>query len=148
VVALFGDRRTLLEVPCTTGFIGAARRVGPALHRAACASWLSPLRAVGILSRSGVLNKVMLSPEGNTCDEMKALTRTLLEDGVQIFSLTLHSPSLKPGCTRYVRTAAFLSTIDRYCAYFFGTLGGVPSTPADVFDELVGTLSSHQRHAQ
>jgi hypothetical protein len=136
----FGERRRLLELPCTMGFVGAARRLGPALHRAASTRWLEPLRAVGVLAKSGTLNKVMLSPEGNTCDEMLALTAALHRDGVRTFSLTLHSPSLKPGCTPYARSAserdALVASIDRYCDYFFSRLGGVPGTPAGLFDEL------------
>jgi hypothetical protein len=128
-------------VPCTMGFTGAARRMGATLHRAASTRWLEPLRAVGVLARSGALNKVMLSPEGNTCEEMEALTEALRGDGVRTFSLTLHSSSLKPGCTIYARTIAerdaLLTTIDRYCDYFFGKLGGVPGTPAGLFDQLL-----------
>jgi hypothetical protein len=138
---LFGQKRRLMELPCTTGFVGAARGIGPTLHRAASAPALKPLRAVGILAKSGLLNKVMLSPEGNSLQEMKALTDCLYQDGVRTFAMTFHSPSLKPGCTMYVRTTAerdaFLSTIDRYCEYFTTKLGGVGTTPADLFDELV-----------
>jgi hypothetical protein len=139
----FGERRPLLEVPCTHGFIGFARRAGPALHRAASAPWLTRLRAVGALAKTGALNKVMLSPEGSTFAEMRALTDALAKDGVRTFALTFHSPSLKPGCTPYVGTTAerdaFLATIDRYCEDFFGRIGGVPSTPADLYDELRAT---------
>ena len=139
--ATFGGRRRLLELPCTVGFIGTARKVGESLHRAASASWLQPMRAVGILARTGTLNKVMLSPEGNTLDEMKALTRSLHGDGLRSFALTLHSPSLKPGCTRYVRNQAeldaFLGTIDGFCDFFFAELGGEPTTADDLFDNLV-----------
>ena len=126
----------LLELPCTTGFTGAARGLGSTLHRAASSKWLEPLRAVGILARGGVVNKVMLSPEGSSLDEMCSLTDCLFDDGVRTFALTLHSPSLKPGCTPYVRTpeqlGRFLQTIDSYCEYFFGVRGGVASTPADL----------------
>ncbi len=136
----FGQSRRLLEVPCTIGFVGSARKIGAPLHRAASADWLRPIRAVGLLSRSGMLNKIMLSPEGSTLEEMKALTRTLYADGLRAFSFTFHSPSLKPGCTRYVRTEnerdAFLNTIDDYCQFFLRELGGVPGTPADYFDSL------------
>ncbi len=70
---------------------------------------------------------------------MCALTDTLVADGIRTFALTFHSPSLKPGCTRYVRSLSerdtFLSTIDRYCDYFFGRIGGVATTPADLFDQ-------------
>jgi hypothetical protein len=147
--ATFGEGRRLLELPCTVGFTGAARKMGESLHRAASASWLQPVRAVGILARTGTLNKVMLSPEGNTLDEMKALTRSLHQDGLRSFALTFHSPSLKPGCTRYVRSTAeldaFLSTIDRFCSFFFGELGGEPTTADDLFDTLVanGRGSGH-----
>lgn len=146
VPATFGQTRRLLEVPCTTGFIGTARRVGPALHRAVSAPWLEPFHAIGALARSGALNKVMLSPEGNTFEEMSALTEALLADGVRTFSLTLHSPSLKPGCTPYARTTgerdALLSTVDRYCDDFLGRLGGVPSSPAGLFDQLQADSST------
>lgn len=144
--AVFGRQRRLLELPCTTGFVGAARRMGPGLHKAASNRWLEPLRAVGVLARSGALNKVMLSPEGNTFEEMRTLTSVLHGDGVRTFSLTLHSPSLKPGCTPYARTIgerdALVGAIDRYCDYFFGKLGGVPGTPAGLYDQLLEDTQS------
>jgi hypothetical protein len=140
VPGFFGERRRLLEVPCTTAFVGSARWAGDVLHKAASARWLQPLKAVGVLARSGTLNKIMLSPEGSTLDEMKLVTDALVADGVRTFSLTFHSPSLKPGCTRYVRTAAerdaFLKTIDRYCEYFLTTVRGVAGTPVDFFDQV------------
>ena len=140
VPGVFGRKRRLLEVPCTTGFTGAARRLGEGLHRLASARVLRPVRAVGVLSRSGLLNKVMLSPEGSTYQEMEAITDSLYRDGLRTFSLTFHSPSLKPGCTPYVHTVqereAFLGTINRYCEFFLNRLGGVASTPAALFDSL------------
>jgi len=137
----FGRGRAMLELPCTTGFIGAGRKSGEPLHRLASTSVLRRLRAVGILARTGVLNKVMLSPEGNTLEEMKALTRALHGDGLRTFAMTFHSPSLKPGCTRYVRTGEereqFLKTIDQYCEFFFGEMGGQPTTPEELYAELI-----------
>jgi hypothetical protein len=140
--AQFGRSRALLELPCTTGFTGTARSMGEPLHRAASARWLTPTRAVGILARTGLLNKIMLSPEGNTLAEMQSLTRALLGDGLRTFAMTFHSPSLKPGCTRYVRTTserdAFLDTINRYCDFFFSDLGGAPTTAEDLHKGLIG----------
>ena len=139
--AIFGNARRMLELPCTTGFTGAARRMGESLHGVASSAALEPLRAVGILSRSGLLNRVMLSPEGNTLDEMKALTRALHADGLRTFALTFHSPSLKPGCTRYVKNAAerdaFLDTINRYCDFFFTEMNGRATTAEELFDATV-----------
>ena len=138
--AVFGHARRMLELPCTTGFIGAARRLGETLHGVASSAALEPLRAVGILSRSGLLNRVMLSPEGNTLDEMKALSRALHADGLRTFALTFHSPSLKPGCTRYVRTGAdrdaFLDTINRYCDFFFTEMNGRATTADELFESM------------
>ena len=129
---LFGTERRLLEVPCTMGFAGFARRAGLPLHRAAERGVLRRLKATGILSRSGALNKIMLSPETSTLDEMKAVTHALIGDGVRTFTMTLHSPSVAVGHTPYVRTAAelraFLGRIDAYCEFFSGVLGGVPGT--------------------
>ena len=136
--AVFGNARRMLELPCTTGFIGSARSMGEGLHSVASSAALEPLRAVGILARSGLLNRVMLSPEGNRLDEMKALTRALHRDGLRTFALTFHSPSLKPGCTRYVKTGAdrdaFLDTIDRYCDFFFSEMNGRATTAEELFE--------------
>ena len=138
--AVFGSARRMLELPCTTGFVGAARAAGEWLHGVASSAVLQPLKAVGILSRTGMLNKVMLSPEGNTLGEMKALTRALHADGLRTFALTFHSPSLKPGCTPYVRTTAdrdaFVATIDAYCNFFFKELNGQPTTAEELFESL------------
>ena len=134
--------RQLLEVPCTHGFVGWARRQGVWLRQAA--ETFEAVKAPGMLSRSGALNRVMLSPEGNTLSEMIALTRALLADGLTMFALTFHSPSVVPGHTPYVRSeadlAAFLSTIERYFEFFFGELGGQPSTPERFRQELLGRL--------
>jgi hypothetical protein len=105
---------------------------------------------VGVMSRLGVVNRIMLSPEGSTLDEMKALTRSLLRRGVRTFSLTMHSPSVEPGCTPYVRDQAqlgqFLDRIAAYCDFFLGELGGVPSTPQDLY-ELLERGSRQERFA-
>ena len=136
--------RQLLEVPCTHGFVGWARQHGQRL-RAAAAS-VPALRMPGILSRIGAVNRVMLSPEGNTWQEMAALTRALLADGVTVFTLTVHSPSAVPGHTPYVRSQADLSTlltaIERYFEFFFGELGGTSSTPERFRQDLLGKVTA------
>lgn len=134
---LFGRQRAMLELPCTAGFVGVARRFGDPLRRIMSSRLLNSLRANGIMSRTGVLNRVLLSPEGYSFEEMRALTETLYADGLRTFVMTLHSPSLKPGCTIYVRSSAerdaFLSTIDRYCDFLFCELGGRPATGDELY---------------
>ena len=137
---LFGQRRRLLEIPCSTGYAGVAGAFSPMLHRMMDHRVLKPTRAIGVMSRLHIVNKIMLSPEDSTLAEMKMLTRALLRKGVRTFSLTMHSPSVEPGCTPYVRTAAdlsaFLDRITAYCDFFFGDVGGTSSTPEDFFESL------------
>lgn len=138
----FGRSRRLLEIPCTTDYTGVAGPLAPRLHRAMSRPSLERLRGIGVLARLHIVNKIMLSPEGSTLDEMKALTLSLRRRGVRTFSLTLHSPSVEPGHTPYVRTAAdadrLLDTVGAYCDFFVGELGGVPSTPERFLASLGG----------
>jgi hypothetical protein len=137
-----GDVRPIAaDARAAAGFVGGARRIGEPLHRAASAA---PLRAPGGRDRCWRAQQVV-SPRAAR-SRNAALTKALAVDGLRTFALTLHSPSLKPGCTCYVRDTAerdaFLATIDRYCDFFFSDLGGVPTTAEELFDDLVGTRNA------
>ena len=136
----FGSRRRLLEIPCSTDYTGIAGPLAPQLHRMISHPALERTRIVGVMSRLHVVNKIMLSPEGSTLEEMKALSTSLIRRGVRTFSLTMHSPSVEPGCTPYVRTTAdlgqFLDRVAAYCDFFIGELGGVANTPEGFLDSL------------
>jgi hypothetical protein len=144
----FGQRRRLLELPCSTDYVGFSRNRADRLHRVISHPAFRRVHLVGVMARLGVVNKIMLSPEGSTLSEMKALTRSLLEKGVRTFSLTMHSPSVEPGSTPYVRTTSELRTfIDRitaYCEFFLGDLGGVASTPEVFRDSLDPESETHK----
>jgi hypothetical protein len=81
---------------------------------------------------AGAVNKIMLSPEGNTFAEMRALTRALVARGCRTFTLSFHSPSVEPGHTPYVRSETelrtFLADLERFCEFFFAEIGGQTST--------------------
>lgn len=132
----------LLEIPCTVDYVGHAGALRPWLHRVASRDSLAAFRGVGILARLGLTNRVMLSPEGNTLDEMRALTDSLLARGVRAFTLSFHSPSLDVGHTPYVRSQAaldrFLNSIERFCEFFIGERNGVASTPGDFRAVVMG----------
>jgi len=137
----------LLEIPCTTGFAGfAGSALGPRLHAAALAA-PAQLRAVGILARLGVTNRIMLSPEGSTLDEMKAVTRALIAGGLRTLTFSFHSPSVEPGHTPYVRSQAdlgqFLQSIEQYFEFFFGELGGRTATPLAFRAALPAAMERH-----
>jgi len=133
--------RTMLEIPITSAIIGPLREP-PGLSR-----WLFDPRKrqrvlPAVLSRTGLLNRIKLTPEGVTVREAKKLVKELLGRGTRIFTLSYHSPSLVPGRTPYVRTSAdlerFLGWLDSIYECFFGELGGMAATPLDVYKLLSG----------
>src|SRR5205823_13792153 len=88
----------------------------------------------GYFARLGLLERITLTPEGVSLEEMKRLTRRLMARGNRVFSLNYHSSSLLPGYTPYVRTAddrdRFLGKIESYLEVFFAEFGGVAMTPS------------------
>lgn len=126
--------RGLFYLPVTQSLLGPLRRiargsVGRWIFSPAAAGWHLP----GVLARTHLLERIMLSPEGASADEMRRLTRAMHADGHRVFALSLHSPSLVPGGTPYVRTErdldAFLASIEGFLEFFFGELGGVATNP-------------------
>jgi len=130
-----GERRELLVVPTTGAYVGFARGLGHPFYRITTSSALRSARVPGILSRLGAFERLHLSPEGYLGEHHRRITRTLLASGVRTFTFALHSPSVLPGCTPYVRTesdlAAFLDACRRYFEFFLGELGGVTMTPLE-----------------
>jgi len=126
----------LLELPLSVGFAGALRRHGPRLYPHAVRPAAVRLRLPGVLARTGLLERIRLTPEGVTLAEQRRLTRCLLADGVRVLGYSYHSPSLVPGNTPYVRTRAdrdrFLAAMRGYFAYVVETLGGEPVTPLEL----------------
>src|SRR3546814_1261105 len=79
-------------------------------------------RLPGVLARSGLLERIRLTPEGVDLAANRRLTRSLYDQGCRIFSFTYHSPSLVPGMTPYVSSqrelADFLDGMDGFFAFF------------------------------
>jgi hypothetical protein len=136
----------LFELPCTVDFVGWLGAVGPPVHRVASASTLERLRAVGVLSRLRAVRRIMLSPEGNTLEEMCALARDLYRRGLRVFTLSYHSPSLEPGHTPYVQSGrdleTFLSCLDGFCDFFMDELRGRTMTAEALREELMSGSAS------
>lgn len=96
----------MLEVPATVGFAGLAsasferaNKVHHFLTRPPC----NLIRAAGLLHRVGILQKIWLSPENSTGEEMITLARSMMQRGAQVLNLFFHSPTLQPGLTPFVR---------------------------------------------
>lgn len=123
----------LLELPATSGLIGALGPRGPGLFPLISSPAAERFKLPGIFSRARLLERVRLTPEGHTLAEMIRLVRDLRRRGVHTFSLTLHSPSVKPGCTPYVRDRAdldgFLECVEGFLAFFKHELQGAFMSP-------------------
>jgi hypothetical protein len=137
---LFGQRRRLLCLPNTGAFVGWLHDLGPVLHPLLERGPVARLRLPAIASRLRLLERLRLTPEGYTLAEMRRLTRALLAGGQRTFVLSLHSPSVVPGNTPYVRDAAdlalLLQRLRGYLRFFRDELHGRFVTPDALKAEL------------
>lgn len=144
----FGSNDNLLEIPLSCGFYGLLRSLGPDLFPRLSGDVGMRLRLPGVLARSGLLERIRLTPEGVDLAANVRLARSLYSQGCRIFSFTYHSPSLVPGMTPYVRSeqqlSQFLRTMDRFFSFFRKELGGRPSEPLEVYN----LLREHGRSAE
>ena len=97
------DKR-LLEVPLTTVYSGLLRKqaglVAGIMNQ-------SPL-INALFSRSKMLERIPLTPEGISARETMEAIDVALDDDLQLLVFSFHSPSLSPGHTPYIRTEADL----------------------------------------
>jgi hypothetical protein len=142
----FGEDQSLFEVPLSVGFSGLLAAHGRQIHRYLATPRLSAWHLPGILARLGLLERVILTPEGVEFEELKRLTLSMFRRGYRVFSLTYHSPSLLPGNTPYVRDERqldeFLDRIARFIDFFKGELCGRPATPFEVRAEATAACET------
>jgi hypothetical protein len=123
----------LLTVPLTRGFFGALDAIGAPIDRFLDTPLSQRLMLRGILSRSHLLERSTLTPEGVPVAEHIKLVGAMIARGHRIFSLTYHSPSLEPGHTSYVRTPEdlklFINSIETFLETFMNRFGGKPTDP-------------------
>jgi hypothetical protein len=143
----FGNGRRLLGLPGSGGYVGALRAGGTPLYRRLTSPAMKRVKVSGLVARLRLLERIRLSPEDYDEPEMRRLTTTLLDDGFRVFVFSFHSPSVMPGGTPYVRSAAdlerFLGKCRRYFDHFFGRLNGVGMTPL----QLKAFLEERERAA-
>ena len=133
------DDRRLLELPTSSGLIGAMRGIDEFAAMALLSRTAAAVKIPAVLARFGLLDRIRLTPEGISLDEAKRLTLSLLTRGQRVFVLCYHSSSLLPGGAPYVRSEAdkeaFLGWLEAYLTFFFGPLCGQPATQASVLAE-------------
>ena len=118
----------LMEIPMSVHFTGLLARSGPALFRFLDRPLARRLHLPGMAARSGLIERLRLTPEGHALPDLVRQVRTALANGTRLFMLTYHSSSLLPGAAPYVRTvddrARFLETIAGFLRFFLGDVGG------------------------
>ena len=128
----------LVELPLTAAYVGALRGAGRGLFRLA---GRLP-KGHGILSRTGLLNRVPLTPEGTPLEEAKAAVRSLIADGHRWFSLSFHSPSVEPGHTPFVRTQADLDSFHAWWDGMFDLFEREGIAPASIEETVAAARSA------
>ncbi len=141
----FGERRQLLGLPGSGGYVGALRRGGTPLYRRLTAPPMRRIKVASLVARLRLLERIRLSPEDYDEPEMRRLATTLVDEGIRVLVFSFHSPSVMPGGTPYVRSdadlARFLSKCRRFFDFFFAHLGGRAMTPL----QLKAYLAEHGR---
>lgn len=108
----------LVELPPSFGFSRGPLERSSRIHRAIMSPLVRWTRLPSVAYRLDMVRYVTLSPETDGVDNMLALTRALLADGVRHLHLYFHSPTLTPGLTPFTRAPGdvdrFLGAIDQY----------------------------------
>ncbi len=128
-----GKEGGLLTIPLTRDFFGPLSPIAAPIDRFLERPLLRKLMMRGMLSRTRLLERSTLTPEGVPVEEYTRLVEEMIMRGHRIFSLTYHSPSLEPGHTPYVRTegdlALFISSIETFLDTFMNRFGGKSTDP-------------------
>ncbi|WP_188772463.1 polysaccharide deacetylase family protein [Novosphingobium endophyticum] len=123
--------RRLLELPLTTVYWGPLRQIGNVLYPHL---WRAP-QVRGVLARTGLLERIPLTPEGVTADEALRGVDIALDEGLPVLVFSFHSPSLAPGHTPYVRNDEDLDALYDWWRRLFTFLaqrGVKPTSVADI----------------
>jgi hypothetical protein len=125
----------LIELPVTSVYGGLLRKVGGPVFQRMFAS--EPSRAV--LSRTGLLDRIALTPEGIPLDRAIAGIDNAIADGVSILNFSFHSPSLAAGHTSYTPDASALETFYEWWDGVFAHLAqrGIQSISASQIKQLL-----------
>jgi len=133
------SKRQLMSIPTSAGWQGFLRNLAPSLNAITRTGVARLVNSSLFLKRINALYAIRLSPEGHCLEELQALVKTLYEEeGIPLMTLSLHSPSFKPGCTPYVRNdrnlTEFLCTIESLFEWFLKDMGGQFTTPGQIYD--------------
>jgi hypothetical protein len=120
----------LMELPLTTLFSGMLRAGGKRLFSRA----FEAMTSRGLLARTGMLERIALTPEGIPAEKAMKAIDIALEQRVPILNFSFHSPSLAVGHTPYVRSEADLEAFYSWWMKVFAHLSARGVKPTHVED--------------
>lgn len=136
-----GPRRAILELPLTSVFVGPAAKYGAPIYHG-----LGSLRtARALLARTGLLQRVPLTPEGVPARLACQAIDVAMEIGLPVLNLSFHSPSLAIGHTPYVRDASDLAALYAWFDQVFNHCAKrsiAAATPESVYEAAVLTRAA------
>ena len=125
----------LVELPFTTVFAGALRHRAPGLY-----DRLSAIpKARGVFARTGLLQRVSLTPEDMPIRDALQAVDVAIESGLRLLVFSFHSPSLVPGNTPYVRNADDLARFWRWWEVMLDRLAVLGIRPAGLAEVLAAS---------
>jgi len=122
----------LMELPLTVVYWGPLRQLGQHVHP----TLRRMPQLAGAAARSGMLQRIPLSPEGVTAQEALRGIDIALDEGLPLLVFSFHSPSLAPGNTPYVRTESDLASFYDWWRTIFAYLATRGVAPSNIKDIL------------
>ncbi|MBP2674737.1 MAG: hypothetical protein H6Q84_1577 [Deltaproteobacteria bacterium] len=111
----------ILEVPATIGFLQGNYDLCNRALKTISGTALRHFRLMGIFDRMKLLNKVCLSPEPDTAENMIGLAKSMERNGYQVLNLFFHSTSLQHGLNHFTKTredaAELMNRIEKFLEY-------------------------------
>lgn len=98
-----GMQREIFEFPVTSGFNRRNFRLCHNIHQRLSSPPWTTLHVIGTLWHLHLLRKIPLSPELADAENMIALIKACMRRGHRLIHMFLHSSSLLPGGSPYVR---------------------------------------------
>ena len=139
----FRDGETnIVVIPGTGSFQGWWPGDQALAHGRVTSSWGARMHVNAILSRCRAVERLWLSPESFSSQDMIRLTRNLIARGDRCFVVSLHSPVVMAGATPFAKNKHdvknLLGRLDEYLRFFFGELQGEAWTPEAAVDYWSG----------
>jgi hypothetical protein len=117
----------IAEIPLSYGFSRAPFRLFEPVQRMLEVTPLRWLRMPGIAARTGLIQRLSLSPEYESVRDMLTLSARLLESGARHLHISWHTPSLQPGLSPFTATRADVERLYGSIADYFEGLAGLTS---------------------